>query len=114
MSATLSPEWKGRSVTTASSSSSTISLALASFSRRRPGSPWMPTPISISSSPSSNSGEPLAGGVHEVSAMPMVRVTELTLLPMRISSSRSAPCSEAAPVALMTKKFPATPRRPTV
>src|SRR5580693_1299913 len=90
MSATLSPDWNGRSLTTASSSSSTISLALASFSRRRPGSPWMPTPISISSSPSSNSGEPLAGGVHEVSAMPMVRVTELTLLPIRSSSFRSA------------------------
>src|SRR5580700_6376707 len=109
MSATLSPDVNGRSDTTASSSSSTIAFALASFSRRRPGSPWMPTPISISSSPSSNSGEPLAGGVHEVSAMPMVRVTELTLLPMRISSSRSAPCSDAAPVALMTKKFPAAP-----
>ena len=54
-----------------------------SFARRRPGSPWMPTPISISSSPSSNSGEPLAGGVQAVSAMPMVRVTLLTFSPIR-------------------------------
>ena len=46
--------------------------------------------------------------------MPIVRVTELTLFPIRSSSSRSAPCSEAAPTALMTKKLPATPRRPTV
>ncbi len=114
ISATSSPLLNGRSETTASSSSSTIALAVASFSRRRPGSPWMPTPISISSSPSSNSGEPLAGGVHEVSAMPMVLVTELTLFPIRSSSSMSAPCSEAAPTALITKKFPATPRRPTV
>ena len=38
----------------------------------------MPTPISISSSPRSNSGDPLAGGVHDVSAIPIVRVTELT------------------------------------
>ena len=91
-----------------------MSLALASFSRRRPGSPWIPTPISISSSPSSNSGEPLAGGVHEVSAMPIVRVTELTRSPSSTSSSSSAPFSEAAPTALMTKKLPATPRRPTV
>src|SRR5215469_16374213 len=97
MSATLSPEANGRSLTTASSSSSTIAFALASFSRRRPGSPWMPTPISISSSPSSNSGEPLAGGVHEVSAIPIVLVTELTLLPIRSSSSSGAPFSDAAP-----------------
>ena len=91
-----------------------MSFALASFSRRRPGSPWMPTPISISSSPSSNSGEPFAGGVHEVSAMPIVRVTELTRLPRSTSSSSDAPFSDAAPTALITKKFPATPRRPTV
>ena len=40
----------------------------------------MPTPISISSSPSSKSGEPFAGGVQAVSATPIVRVTELTRL----------------------------------
>jgi hypothetical protein len=91
-----------------------ISLALASFSRRRPGSPWMPTPISISSSPSSNRGEPLAGGVQAVRAMPMVRVTPFTRVPRATSSSSSAPSSAAAPTALMTKKLPATPRRPTV
>ena len=49
-----------------------------------------------------------------VSAMPMVRVTELTFSPIRTSSSRTAPASAAAPTAFMTKKFPATPRRPTV
>ena len=91
-----------------------ISFALASFSRRRPGSPWMPTPISISSSPRSKSGEPFAGGVHDVSAMPIVRVTALTRLPRSTRDPRSAPSSEAAPTALMTKKLPATPRRPTV
>ena len=56
----------------------------------------------------------MAGGVHDVSAMPMVRATEFTRSPSATSSSRSAPCSDAAPRALMTKKFPATPRRPTV
>ena len=91
-----------------------ISSALASFSRLRPGSPWIPTPISISSSPRSNSGEPLDGGVHEVRAMPIVRVTELTRSPSSTSSSSDAPFSDAAPTALMTKKLPATPRRPTV
>jgi len=56
----------------------------------------------------------LAGGVHEVRAMPIVRVTELTLLPIRSNSSSTAPFSDAAPTALITKKFPATPRLPTV
>ena len=46
--------------------------------------------------------------------MPIVRVTELTRLPSSTSSSSDAPCSDAAPTALMTKKLPATPRRPTV
>ncbi len=91
-----------------------ISSELRSFSRRRPGSPWMPTPISISSSPISKSGEPFAGGVHEVSATPIERVTEFTRSPRATSSSSSAPFAEAAPSALITKKLPATPRRPTV
>ena len=46
--------------------------------------------------------------------MPIVRTWPITLFPIRTSSSRSAPFSEAAPTALMTKKLPATPRRPTV
>ena len=37
-------------------------------------------------------------------------VTELTRSPNATSSSRSAPFSAAAPTALITKKFPATPR----
>jgi hypothetical protein len=74
----------------------------------------MPTPISISSSPSSNSGLPLAGGVQAVSATPMVRVTAFTFSPIRMISPRSAPRSDAAAPALMTKKLPATPRRPIV
>ena len=71
-------------------------------------------PTSISSSPSWKSGSPLAGGVQADSAMPMVRVTELTFSPIRAHSARSAPASAAAPTAFMTKKFPATPRRPMV
>lgn len=74
------------------------------FVRRRPGSPWIPTPISISPSPSSKSGLLLAGGVHAVRATPMLRVTELTFSPTRITSSRSVPRSAAAATALMTKK----------
>ena len=46
--------------------------------------------------------------------MPIVRVTLFTRLPSSTSASSSAPRSAAAPTALMTKKLPATPRRPTV
>ena len=114
ISATRSPEAYGRSDTTASSNSSTIASAGAIALRSRPGSPWMPTPISISSSPSPNSGDPFAGGVQAVRATPMVRVTSFTFLPMRTTSVRSRPWAAAAPTALMTKKLPATPRRPMV
>ena len=40
------------------------------FSRRIPGSPWIPTPYSISSSANIKVGVPLAGTVHEVNAKP--------------------------------------------
>ena len=93
---------------------STISVAGTSFVRCRPGSPWIPMPTSISSSAISKSGVPRVGGVQEVSAIPIVRTFAMTFLPSVTSSSSSAPFSAAAPTALMTKKLPATPRRPTV
>jgi len=74
----------------------------------------MPTPISISSSARVKMGLPLAGGVQPVRATPMVRVTSTTRLPRASRSSRLRPRSAAAPTAFMTKKLPATPRRPTV
>ena len=43
--------------------SSAMPSAEVSFTRRRPGSPWMPMPISISSSPSWKVGLPAAGTV---------------------------------------------------
>ena len=43
----------------------------------------MPTPISISSSPSLKVGAPAAGTVHEESATPMLRVWPLTRSPRR-------------------------------
>ena len=46
--------------------------------------------------------------------MPIVRVTAFTFSPIAATSSSEAPCSARAPHALMTKKLPATPRRPTV
>jgi len=74
----------------------------------------MPTPISISLSASEKIGVPFAGGVQPLSAIPIDRVAALTRSPSVISSSSDAPASDAAPSALMTKKLPATPRRPTV
>jgi len=44
----------------------------------------------------------------------MVRVTEFTFSPIAAISSSEAPCSALAPQHLITKKLPATPRRPTV
>ena len=55
----------------------------ASFSRRRPGSPWMPMPTSTSSSPSSNVGVPAAGTMHDVSARPIERPWSLTFVGRR-------------------------------
>ena len=52
---------------------STVSYAVFSLMRSRSGSPWIPMPISISSSPSSKVGLPAAGTAHDVSAMPMER-----------------------------------------
>ena len=58
---------------------SVISSAVFRSMRSRPGSPWMPTPISIWSSGRSKVGLPACGTVHEVSAMPMLRPHPLTL-----------------------------------
>ena len=73
-----SPAPNGRSSSTGASSRSTIASAGSSGSRSRPGSPWMPMPISISSAPSSNVGLPACGTVHGVSAIPMLRTLALT------------------------------------
>ena len=62
----------------APAAAATISSAGASLIRSRPGSPWMPTPISISSSARVKDGSPECGTVHGVRAMPMVRTWALT------------------------------------
>ena len=114
MTATSSPDANGRSGTIASSSRSTISFALTILVRSRPGSPWMPMPTSISSSAISNSGVPRTGGVQDESAMPIVRTLAMTFSPTATHSSSAPPWSAFAAAALITKKLPATPRRPTV
>ena len=85
-----------------------------SFIRSRPGSPWMPIPISISSSPSSNVGLPAAGTVHEVSAMPMVRPFAFTSRQMSATSLRARFSSAAAPAIFSSRTVAPTPRRPAV
>ncbi len=91
-----------------------MSSAGASFSRRRPGSPWMPMPISISSSGRSKVGVPAAGTMHEVRAMPMERALALTLTAVAVTSASDAPASALAPAIFSTRTVPPTPRRPAV
>ena len=92
----------------------TISRAGSSFMRSRPGSPWMPMPISISSSPSSNVGLPAAGTVQEVSAMPMLRPLAFTRRQSSATSARALPSSAAAPAIFSASTVTPTPRRPAV
>ena len=73
--------------------SSTIAWAEAKSDPSSPGSPWMPTPISISLSPSSKFGLPAAGTVQDVNATPMERVRRLTRWPSACSSERFIPAS---------------------
>ena len=93
---------------------SAISAAGAIFSRWRPGSPWMPMPISISPSGRSKEGLPLAGTVQEVRAMPMERPAALTRAAMASTSSSGRPSSAAAPAIFSTMTVTPTPRRPAV
>ena len=69
---------KSKSARICAKSISTISSAVLSGSRWVPGSPWMPMPTSISSSPSSKPGLPAAGTVQGAMAAPMVRTLSMT------------------------------------
>ena len=80
----------------------------------RPGSPWIPIPISISPSPMSNVGRPAAGTVQLVRAIPIERTLSCTLWQTARQASRSAPASAAAPVIFSASTVPPTPRRPAV
>ena len=76
---------------------STMSLMIASASRMvsrlRPGSPCMPTPISISVSLILNVGLPAAGTVQLVKATPILAVCALILSPSTLQVAKSAPAS---------------------
>lgn len=111
---TWSPSAYGRSSTIAVSSVSTMASAGCSLTFSRPGSPWIPMPSSISSSPSSNDGSPECGTVHGVSATPIERTWRTTFSATAVTSSRESPRSAAAPAIFSTRTVPATPRRPAV
>ena len=72
-------------------SHSAMSSTGASFSRRRPGSPWMPMPTSTSSSGRSKVGVPAAGTTHDVSARPIDRPWSLTFVAVAATSASEPP-----------------------
>ena len=111
---TLSPDENGRSSMIGVISRSAICEAGPIFSRKRPGSPWMPMPISTSSSPSSKLGLPEAGVMHGVSAMPIERPLAFTRRPSSATSWRERPSSAAPPQIFSTSTVTPTPRRPAV
>ncbi len=86
----------------------------SSGSFTRPGSPWIPMPISISSSSSAKLGSPACGTVHARMATPMLLTCPITRSAIAATASRSSPRSAAAPAMRSTSTVPATPRRPAV
>ena len=88
-----------------------MASALVSGPRAIPGSPWIPMPISISSSPISKFGRRVCGSEQAASATPMVKVRAFALRATRSTSSSGSIRSQAAPAALKMKTLPATPRR---
>ena len=113
-SSTRSPEVSPRSSITGRASRSVSWSALSILIRSRPGSPWMPMPISTSSSGRSNVGDPAAGTVQEVRASPIERTLALTSRARSATDWRSAPSSALAPTIFSSSTVPPTPRRPWV
>ena len=111
---TFDPLFGLRSETTASTITSTTSLAEPRSARRRPGSPWMPIPSSICPSGSSKIALPEAGGTQEERATPNDRERSLTRLTRSVTLVRSAPPSAAAPAIFSASTVAPTPRRPAV
>ena len=100
---TVSPPLSPRSATIGVTSHSAMSSTGASFSRRRPGSPWIPIPISTSSSPSANVGVPAAGTMHDVKARPIERPWPLTFAAIAATSASEPPASARAPAIFSTR-----------
>jgi hypothetical protein len=100
MTDTRSPLASGMSASRRSIISPAISSAVRSLPRQTPGSPWMPMPISISSSAISKVGLPACGTVQGLSAAPMDRQASAAFWATAVTASRSWPCSAAAPAIL--------------
>ena len=98
----------------ASNNSFVISWADLILSRLLPGSPWIPTPNSISSAPNSKVGLPAAGTVQLEKATPIDPEFVLTLSPKALHSWREPPLSAKDPTIFSTKTVAATPLRPVV
>src|SRR3954447_13344140 len=94
---TCAPLAAPRSETTASTITSATCAAVPSASRRRPGSPWMPMPISISPAGRSKIGLPAAGGVHDDSATPNERARSLTWRGVAPTAATPPPPPAGAP-----------------
>ena len=75
-------------------------------------SPWMPTPYSTSSTPSSKAGPPVPGAVWARVATAIERALAATAAPRAASCSNEAPASAAAPRIFSTATVAAVPRRP--
>ena len=77
-----------------------IPSAPSSGPRLTPGSPWMPMPISISSSARVNVGSLAAGRIVGDMPTPIVRVLALVAFATVATSSSDPPASAAAPARL--------------
>ena len=95
-------------------SRSAICEAGPASSRKRPGSPWMPIPISTSFSPSSKLGSPEPGVTQGVSAIPIERPFALTRRPSSATSASARPSSAAPPQIFSIRTVTPTPRLPAV
>ena len=93
---------------------SVVSATLRIFSLCVPGSPWIPIPISTSSSASSKLGFPAAGTVQGAIAIPMERTFAITFSATAFTSAKLPPFSAHAPAHLCTKIVPAIPLLPVV
>lgn len=84
----------------------------SSGSRRTPASPWMPSPSSISTSPSAKPGLPAAGTVRADSGTPIEPGPAMAFSAAAPTSDSDAPSAAMAPDTLWTGTVPAIPHRP--
>src|SRR6218665_3847772 len=103
---------KSRSRRIGSTSCAAMSRAVPVGTRVRPGSPWIPTPSSISPSGRSKVGLPAAGTVQDVRAIPIDRPDSLIRRASAAICARSCPASAAAPTIFSSRTVTPTTRGP--